>query len=103
MLSLIIQHTLWYSEYFPLQSLETVWANLAPGKNIPNIMCLWLCPRIGKNAHGCDFEPLGASRKGESRTYILCFTVSLKRELDTRNVSLFTCSAGFDAGSALLS
>ncbi len=56
---------------FPLQSLETVWATLAPGKNIPNIMCLWLCPRIGKNAHGCDFEPLGASRKAESRTYIL--------------------------------
>lgn len=54
--------------------LQTVRANLAPGTKIPDIMCLWLCPRIDKNAHGCDFddfEPLGVSREEKSRTYIL--------------------------------
>lgn len=68
-------------------------------------MCLWLCPRIGKNARGCDFEPLGVSRKGESRTYISAglALLSLKSERDGRNVLLFTCSAGFDAGSVFLS
>lgn len=59
-----------YIEYF-LSSMEAAWANLAPGKYIPTIMCLWLCLRIGKNAHGCDFELLGASRKEDSRIYIL--------------------------------
>lgn len=59
---------------------------------------------LGKNAHGCDFEPVGASTKGESRTYILASLTlcTYRGECVTRNVLLFTCSAGFDAGTVFL-
>lgn len=42
---------------FPLQTPQAMWANLAPVKNIPDIMCLWLCPKIGTNARGFDLNP----------------------------------------------
>lgn len=57
---------------------------------------------LGERAHGCDSGPIGASTEGENRTYILA-GLPAWRECDTRNVLLFTCSAGFDAGTVFSS
>lgn len=43
----------------------TIWVYLAPAKNIPNIMCLWLCPRIGTNACVGDLEVPGERAESE--------------------------------------
>lgn len=52
---------------FPLQTPQAMWANLAPAKNIPDIMCLWLCPKIAADTRGCDLGPLKLHWKERER------------------------------------